>query len=173
MQNSVGGSAAPFFMFGDDVQVDFATGYGIHISAGGNHQFTNRLYLHGDSTSTGSGIYLGASVTAGSCIFGGGKVSNWSRYGVETAVTMYGGDFAFSDNDLGQISGTVRRQTGHPPPVIDTLMAATALEHDLYLVTRNVRDVRHSGAAVFNPWEDDPNSAPLLPRPRRRRQLQV
>ena len=73
----------------------------------------------------------------------------------------------------GTISGTVRRQTGHPPPVIDTLMAATALEHDLYLVTRNVRDVRHSGAAVFNPWEDDPNSAPLLPRPRRRRQLQV
>jgi hypothetical protein len=25
------------------------------------------------------------------------------------------------------ISGTVRRQTGHPPPVIDTLMAATAM----------------------------------------------
>src|SRR3954452_7158972 len=49
----------------------------------------------------------------------------------------------------GTISGTVRRQTGHPPPVIDTLMAATALEHDLYLVTRNVRDVRHSGAAIF------------------------
>lgn len=69
----------------------------------------------------------------------------------------------------GTISGTVRRQTGHPPPVIDTLIAATALEHDLYLVTRNVRDVRHSGAAVFNPWEDDPSSAPLLPRPRRRR----
>jgi toxin FitB len=73
----------------------------------------------------------------------------------------------------GTISGTVRRQTGHPPPVIDTLMAATALEHDLYLVTRNVRDVRHSGAAVFNPWEDDPSSAPLLPKPRRRRQLQL
>ena len=69
----------------------------------------------------------------------------------------------------GLISGTVRRDTGHPPPVIDTLLAATALEHDLYLATRNVRDVRHSGAAVFNPWEDDPASFPILPKQRRRR----
>ncbi len=29
----------------------------------------------------------------------------------------------------GSISGTVRRDSGHPPPVIDTLLAATALEH--------------------------------------------
>jgi len=71
----------------------------------------------------------------------------------------------------GLISGTVRRQTGHPPPVIDTLLAATAIEHDLYLVTRNVRDVRHSGAAMFNPWDDDPANAPIAPGPRRRRAL--
>jgi predicted nucleic acid-binding protein len=69
----------------------------------------------------------------------------------------------------GTISGTVRRDAGHPPPVIDTLLAATALDHDLYLVTRNVRDVRHSGAAVFNPWEDDSSAFPVLPRQRRRR----
>jgi len=68
----------------------------------------------------------------------------------------------------GTISGTVRRVTGHPPPVIDTLLAATALDHDLYLATRNVRDVRHSGAAVFNPWDDDPAAFPLVPRKRRR-----
>ncbi len=68
----------------------------------------------------------------------------------------------------GAISGTVRRDTGHPPPVIDTLLAATALEHNLYLATRNVRDVRHSGAAVFNPWEDDPSVFPVIPRQRRR-----
>lgn len=69
----------------------------------------------------------------------------------------------------GEISGTVRRDTGHPPPVIDTMLASTALEHDLYLATRNTRDVRYSGAALFNPWEDDPTGFPLLPRPRRRR----
>ena len=55
----------------------------------------------------------------------------------------------------GLISGTTRRATGHPPPAIDTLLAATALQHDLYLVTRNVRDVQASGAAIFNPWEDE------------------
>lgn len=71
----------------------------------------------------------------------------------------------------GDISGTVRRDTGHPPSVIDTMLAATALEHDLYLATRNMRDVRHSGAALFNPWEDDPTAFPLLPRSRRRRPL--
>jgi predicted nucleic acid-binding protein len=68
----------------------------------------------------------------------------------------------------GAISGAVKRTTGHPPSVIDTLLAASALEHDLYLATRNVRDVRHSGAALFNPWTDDPDRAPLQV-PRRRR----
>ena len=42
----------------------------------------------------------------------------------------------------GVISGTVKRVTGQSPPVIDTLLAATAFEHDLYLATRNVADVR-------------------------------
>lgn len=61
----------------------------------------------------------------------------------------------------GVISGRVRRDTGHPPPVIDTLLAATAIEARLYLVTRNIRDVSRTGAAVFNPWEDDRADFPL------------
>jgi len=73
----------------------------------------------------------------------------------------------------GTVSGTVRRDTGHPPPVIDTLLAATALDHDLYLVTRNMRDVRQSGAAVFNPWEDDAYAFPIIRRQRRRRALEI
>ncbi len=68
----------------------------------------------------------------------------------------------------GMISGTTKRLSGHSPPVIDTLFAAMALEHDLYLVTRNVRDVRASGAAIFDPWGDDPARFPLSPFPRRR-----
>jgi toxin FitB len=67
----------------------------------------------------------------------------------------------------GAVSGAVKRQTGQAPPVIDTMLATTALEHDLYFATRNVRDVRASGAAVFNPWEDDPAGFPLSPAPRR------
>lgn len=62
----------------------------------------------------------------------------------------------------GAIAGRIKRDTGHPPPVIDTLLAATALEAKLYLVTRNTKDVQHTGAAVFNPWEDDVAGFPLL-----------
>lgn len=69
----------------------------------------------------------------------------------------------------GRISGEVKKDTGHPPPVIDTLLAATAIEHDLYLVTRNVKDTRQSGAAVFDPWNDDPARFPLSPRGRKTR----
>ena len=67
----------------------------------------------------------------------------------------------------GALSGAVKRQTGQTPPVIDTLLAATAIEHDLCLVTRNVRDVRHSGAVLLNPWEDAPTGP--VPNPSRGR----
>jgi toxin FitB len=57
----------------------------------------------------------------------------------------------------GTVSGVVKRLIGQTPPMIDTLLAATAIEHDLCLVTRNVRDVRHSGAVLLNPWDDRPD----------------
>ena len=34
----------------------------------------------------------------------------------------------------------------------DGLIAATALEHDLAVVTRNVRDFEDLSVGVFNPW---------------------
>lgn len=63
----------------------------------------------------------------------------------------------------GRISGEGKRASGHSPPVIDTLLAATAIEHDLYLVTRNVKDTKPSGAVVFDPWNDDVEKFPLSP----------
>jgi len=38
-------------------------------------------------------------------------------------------------------------------PVVDTLLAATALHHGLILVTRNVADVAGTAVPVINPWE--------------------
>jgi predicted nucleic acid-binding protein len=35
----------------------------------------------------------------------------------------------------------------------DGLIAATALEHDLTVVTRNVKDFACFGVPIFNPWE--------------------
>ncbi len=37
-------------------------------------------------------------------------------------------------------------------PVIDGLLAATALAHDLVLVTRNVKDVQATGVRCLNPF---------------------
>ena len=53
----------------------------------------------------------------------------------------------------GVVAGTIQRDTGHPPPVIDTLFAATAIEHELCFVTRNVKDVVRTGVVILNPWE--------------------
>lgn len=40
-----------------------------------------------------------------------------------------------------------------PPPIIDGLMAATAMVHRLTFVTRNVTDVARTGVPVVNPFE--------------------
>jgi predicted nucleic acid-binding protein len=37
-------------------------------------------------------------------------------------------------------------------PVIDGLLAATALEYNLTMVTRNTKDVSVTGVPLFNPW---------------------
>ena len=44
------------------------------------------------------------------------------------------------------------------------MLAATAMEHDLYLATRNVRDMKMPGVALFDPWQDDATRFPLSGR---------
>jgi predicted nucleic acid-binding protein len=38
-------------------------------------------------------------------------------------------------------------------PAADALIASTALEHDLTIVTRNIRDFADFGVALVNPWQ--------------------
>jgi predicted nucleic acid-binding protein len=37
--------------------------------------------------------------------------------------------------------------------VIDTLLAATAIAHDLIFVTRNTADVQDTKVSLLNPWK--------------------
>ncbi len=41
----------------------------------------------------------------------------------------------------------------NPPSVIDCLIAATALESDLTLVTRNIQDLARTGVRLLNPFD--------------------
>ena len=45
------------------------------------------------------------------------------------------------------------RNSGIVLPVIDGLLAATALEHNLTLVTRDTGQIPSISVVVFNPWE--------------------
>ena len=91
-----------------------------------------------------------------------------ARPGLEAAVAAlenrFQGRILAVENAIvrrwGRISGSIKRLQGQAPPVIDTLLAATAIEHDVCLVTRNLKDVRHTGVLVFNPWADDPPPDP-------------
>jgi predicted nucleic acid-binding protein len=44
------------------------------------------------------------------------------------------------------------RKTGRAIPLLDSMIAATALEHGLTVATRNVRDFEKTGVAVFDPF---------------------
>jgi toxin FitB len=46
-----------------------------------------------------------------------------------------------------------RQLQGTPLNTADGLIAATALEHGLTMVTRNVKDFGGLGVDIFNPWE--------------------
>lgn len=63
---------------------------------------------------------------------------------------------AFNDRILS-IDTAVAVRSAHlhvpnPRPVRDGLIAATALVHEMTVVTRNVADFEPTGVAVFNPW---------------------
>ncbi len=62
----------------------------------------------------------------------------------------------FADRVLPVDAATARRwgelSADRSLPVIDTLIAATALRNGLALVTRNTRDVESTGVPLVDPW---------------------
>ena len=63
---------------------------------------------------------------------------------------------AFAERILPIDTAVARRSAGlhvpSPRPVRDALIAATALEHGLTVVTRNVPDFESTGVQFLNPW---------------------
>lgn len=52
----------------------------------------------------------------------------------------------------GTLTGDAERR-GFSLPVIDSLIAATALEHGFSVVTRNIADFERCGVACIDPWK--------------------
>lgn len=52
----------------------------------------------------------------------------------------------------GDIQGNAEKH-GKKIPVVDSLIAATAIAHDLTVITRNTADMEKSGVPIHNPWE--------------------
>ena len=66
-------------------------------------------------------------------------------------------EFSFADRILGVDAATARLwgelSAQRPRPVVDTLLAATAVVHGLTLVTRNTADVLDTGVSLLDPWK--------------------
>lgn len=66
-------------------------------------------------------------------------------------------EFSFGDRILGIEAATAnlwgQLSAERPRPVIDTLLAATAIVHELTFVTRNTGDVQDIDLKLLNPWK--------------------
>ena len=58
-----------------------------------------------------------------------------------------------SIGDRWAVLSAQAQRRGTPLAIMDGLIAATALEHDLTVVTRNVKDFAGLGVPTLNPWE--------------------
>jgi predicted nucleic acid-binding protein len=67
-------------------------------------------------------------------------------------------EYSFADRILGIDAATARLwgdwSSERPRPVVDTLLASTAVVHGLTLVTRNIRDVRGIAVKLLDPWKE-------------------
>lgn len=80
-------------------------------------------------------------------------LESWLSYDL---ILRFAGRILNVDQEVADRWGRIEakaRIENRPIPTIDGLLAATALQYNLTLVTRNTRDVEPTGVPFFNPWE--------------------
>ena len=70
---------------------------------------------------------------------------------LQTVIRRFSGRVLTVDAQVADTWGQM--SAIRPIPVIDGLLAATAVVHDMTLVTRNISDVQGLGARLLNPFE--------------------
>lgn len=66
----------------------------------------------------------------------------------------FGSRLLIIDAGVADCWGKLQAQANRPLPAIDSLLAATALHHNLCLVTRNVSDFDYSDLTILNLWQE-------------------
>ena len=80
------------------------------------------------------------------------RLDKWKR---EVLTNWFAGRILDITDDIAERWGelsALSQQAGHPLPVLDVLLAATAAEHRLTVVTRNVAHFQGIGVDVLSPW---------------------
>jgi predicted nucleic acid-binding protein len=110
----------------------------------------------------GKSFYLSV-VSIGEIAFGmerlpPGRKKNEFRYFLESQVPEWFESRIISlDDKVMRDWGRICAETGRTLPLLDSLIAASALVHSLTVLTRNVRDFEGiEGLLLVNPWEEEP-----------------
>jgi hypothetical protein len=77
------------------------------------------------------------------------KLRVWLEH---TLPEWFGSRVLSVDADVAEKWGRLQANAQRPVPAIDSLLAATALHHELRMVTRNAKDFNYAGLEVINPW---------------------
>lgn len=86
-----------------------------------------------------------------------GQTEMLARWLEELVSVTFAGRILPVDEQVARVWGEIcgrSQRDGYSLPAIDSLLAATAVVHDLTVITRNSRDFLRCGARVENPWGD-------------------
>ncbi len=75
------------------------------------------------------------------------ELENW----MQAVIRGLGARLLIVERTVAEVWGTL--SVKRTLPLVDGLLAATALTHDLTLVTRNTRDIADCGVRLLNPFE--------------------
>jgi predicted nucleic acid-binding protein len=78
-----------------------------------------------------------------------GKLRIWLEHELPT---LFGSRILLIDEQVVDRWGRLQAEMRRSIPAIDSLIAATALHHDLCVVTRNIEDFNFPALEKINPW---------------------